>query len=276
MAALDADRYLERIDIDPGAVAEPDLVTLATLQSAHARAVPFETLAITGDPRDERGSGYDGEPVDLRVPALYEKLVERERGGFCYELNGCFAWLLAELGFDVRRCAARVAAEDGGYGIPADHLTLVVDLADRGRYLVDVGVGAPVVRRPVPLAGAVVDTGVGVEFRLVEPERPDADYRLEYRNEPAGETEWTPRYIVRDEPRDLHYFAASCEYHSTAPDSHFTDEPIAMTPTETGHVSLSPDTLTRTVRGEQEKREIDPVEYDRLLAEEIGVRLAAG
>lgn len=34
-------------------------------------------------------------------------------------------------------------------------------------------------------------------------------------------------------------------------------------------------TLTRTVRGEQEKREIEPAEYHELLAEEIGVRLDA-
>ncbi|GAB3687219.1 arylamine N-acetyltransferase [Salinarchaeum chitinilyticum] len=277
MPALDADRYLQRIDVDPQSVGDPDRETLTRLQSAHARAVPFETLAITGDPHangDVEGTtGYAGEPIDLDLPALYEKIVERERGGFCYELNGCFAWLLEELGFEVRRCAARVAAEDGGYGVPADHLTLVVDPPDSGRVLVDVGVGAPVVRRPVPLDGSVVDSGVGVEWRLVESDRPDADYRLAYRNEPAGETDWTDRYILRDESRELTFFAASCEYHSTAPDSHFTGEPIAMRPTEDGHVSLSPETLTRTVRGESEKRSIDSAEYEQLLAETIGIEL---
>ena len=291
MSNLDADRYLERIGLDPDAVAAADRdgELLASLQSAHARSVPFETLSICGHPHPEAGTSYEGEPIDLDAASLYEKVVERGRGGFCYELNGAFAWLLDDLGFDVRRCAARVAADGGGYGIPADHLTLVVDLggADErvngrehrtaGRHLVDVGVGAPVVRRPVPLDGTVVDNGVGVELRLVEPDRPDADYRLECRK-PAGwedvTHEWSPRYILRDEPRELDFFEASCEYHSTAPDSHFTGDPIAMQATAEGHVSVSPDTITRRMRGETEKRDVDPEAYDRLLAEEIGIRFA--
>ncbi|AGN00822.1 arylamine n-acetyltransferase [Salinarchaeum sp. Harcht-Bsk1] len=292
MPRLDADRYLRRIGLDADAVAasDRDRELLARLQSAHARSVPFETLSICGHPHPDAGAGYDGEPIDLTTEWLYEKLVERERGGFCYELNGAFAWLLDDLGFDVQRCDARVASDDGGYGIPADHLTLVVDLddgsssreasgnrrADSSPHLVDVGVGAPVVRRPVPLDGSVVDNGLGVEWRLVAPQRPDADYRLEYR-EPASwsneETEWTPRYILQDEARELSFFEAGCEYHSTAPDSHFTGDSIAMQATGEGHVTLSPGALTRTVRGETEKRDVEPEAYDRLLAEEIGIRL---
>jgi N-hydroxyarylamine O-acetyltransferase len=311
---LDADRYLARIGLeredvadgeggdgsegrdggegdggDAGeSVAKCDHETLARLQSAHARSVPFETLSITGDPHGD----YDGEPIELAIPALYDKLVDRERGGFCYELNGAFAWLLGELGFEVRRCAARVADGDGGYGVPADHLTSIVTLeedgrsddpdgpgvggADGHRYLVDVGVGAPVIRRPVPLDGSVVSNGVGIDWRLVSSERPDADYRLEYRDRAgADDPEWTSRYILGDEPRDLSYFAATCEYHSTSPDSHFTGEPIAMRPTAEGHVTLSPTSLARTVRGEQDKRAIEPEEYRRLLAAEIGIRPGA-
>lgn len=273
VAERDVDRYLERIGLDPAAVESADRETLATLQAAHARAVPFETLSIGGHPY----GAYGGEPVVLEERALYEKIVERERGGFCYELNGAFSWLLREVGFDVDRCAARVASDHGGYGIPADHLSLLITLGGGCRVLVDVGVGAPVVRRPIPLDGTVVETDVGTEWRLVAPDRPDADFRLEYRDPRDGgsadRAEWTPRYITSAEPRDLSYFEASCEYHSTAPDSHFTGDPVAMRPTADGHVSLSPRTITRTVRGEQEKREIEPGEYDRLLAEEIGLRL---
>lgn len=274
MATLDAERYLERIGLDRAGLAGPAVDALATLQSTHARSVPFETLSITGDPHGE----YDGEPIELSEPALYEKIVERERGGFCYELNGAFAWLLDALGFDVRRCAARIAADDGGYGPPADHLALIVTLeGDRpdgcGRYLVDVGVGAPVVRRPVPLDGSVAENGVGVDWRLVEPDRQDADYRLEYRDRTGAADGWTDRYLLRDEPRERSYFAATCEYHSTAPDSHFTGDPIAMRPTLDGHVSLSPETLTRTVHGERERRAVDPEEYRNLLATEFDIQL---
>jgi len=48
-------------------------------------AVPFENLDI-----------HRGVPIVLSVPAFYEKIVTKRRGGYCYELNGLFAWLLAE------------------------------------------------------------------------------------------------------------------------------------------------------------------------------------
>jgi len=260
----DVDRYLDRLGLDRTDVPGATMEALATLQRAHGRRVPFETLSVAGDPH----GAYHGEPVSLFVPDLYEKVVERRRGGFCYELNGLFAWLLGALGFDVDRCAARVAAEEG-YGPPADHLSLVVSL-DR-RCVVDVGVGAPLVRRPVPIDGGTVTDEVGVDWRVVPADRPDADHVLQYRRD---EEAWTDRYIFDDTPRHLSYFEATCDYHANAPDSHFTGDPIAMSATDRGHVSLSPRTITRTVAGESEKREIDPDEYRALLAEEIGVRLS--
>ena len=87
--------------------------------------VPFENLSVHLD-----------EHISLDVPDLYAKVVTRRRGGFCYELNGLFAVLLAELGHDVALHSARVR-QDGRWGPPLDHLALVV-----GNLLVDVGFGA--------------------------------------------------------------------------------------------------------------------------------------
>ena len=78
---MDIDAYLARI----GAARprEPDSHGLAELQVAYLLAVPFENLDIVA-----------GRPISLDLEAIFDKIVRRRRGGFCYELNGLFAWLL--------------------------------------------------------------------------------------------------------------------------------------------------------------------------------------
>ena len=98
---LDAHAYLERIRCSSEvyrASLEPSLPLLRTLHAAHMLSVPFENLAI-----------HLGEPIALGEEALYDKIVRRRRGGFCYELNGLFVWLLRQLGFSVTLLSARVA-----------------------------------------------------------------------------------------------------------------------------------------------------------------------
>ena len=84
MDARQVAAYLDRIGLPRPEHA--DAAALRALQLAHLHAVPFETLSVAR-----------GEPIVLTERALWEKLVERRRGGFCYELNGLFAWLLQEL-----------------------------------------------------------------------------------------------------------------------------------------------------------------------------------
>jgi len=213
---MDAARYLRRVGVDPGRVTT-SLESLHRLQRAHVEAVPFENLSIVGDPFAKgRGEG-----VTLDPDALYEKVVGRERGGYCFELNGLFHGLLRELGFDADRVAACVLEADGSVGTPANHHTNVVHL-DR-RYVVDVGLAVPPLRRPLPLDGSVRTDRAGVDWRVVDSDRPDADYLTRFRK-PGGE--WTDRYVLQKRPRELSYFGASCDYLSTAPESPFTGDPV--------------------------------------------------
>lgn len=257
---MDPDRYLDRIGVVPAETQPPDLDALERLQRAHQTAVPFETLSITGDPFGD----HDGEGVSLALADLFEKIVDRRRGGFCYELNGLFGWLLAELGFDVERRSARVFS-DGEPGLPADHLALVVSL-DR-RYLVEVGFGAPVPRGPVRLDGTARSATVGPDWRVSESERPDADYVVQSRESDG----WTDQYCFRDLPREMHFFEATCEHHQLAPESPFTGDPIVTMATERGHRTLSTDNLTVTVDGEKDKHPVDEEEWHDVLEREFGI-----
>src|SRR5678810_723119 len=99
---MNIESYLKRINYDGPMT--PTAETLRDLQVAHLRNVPFENLSI-----------HSGEPIVLNDDALFTKIVEKRRGGFCYEVNGLFAALLRALGFEVARLAAEVANPEGGF-----------------------------------------------------------------------------------------------------------------------------------------------------------------
>src|SRR5579864_1973869 len=130
--------YLDRIHFPAlvgSASLEPSLQTLQGLHEAHLLAVPFENLSI-----------YYDQPIILQETALYEKIVRRRRGGFCFELNGLFAALLRELGFEVTLLSASMAHANDEFGPEIDHLALLVHLSED--WLVDVGNGDSF-RRPL-------------------------------------------------------------------------------------------------------------------------------
>ena len=111
---MDIQTYLQRINYR-GSVT-PTVATLYSIHLSHLQHIPFENLDI-----------HLGNPIDLRLDALFEKIVRRHRGGFCYELNGLFAWLLHELGFKVTLLSASDAHANGSFGLEFDHLALQVE-----------------------------------------------------------------------------------------------------------------------------------------------------
>ncbi|SFB80984.1 N-hydroxyarylamine O-acetyltransferase [Halobiforma haloterrestris] len=257
--------YLDRIGLKPDAIETQDLESLERLQRAHVRSVPFENLDIVGDPRGR----WPERPIDLSVSALYEKIVASNRGGYCFELNGLFHWLLSEVGFEVDRVAGRVVT-DGEPSPPANHHANVVHLDPDRRYVVDVGMGTPAMRRPTPFDGTARTDGAGVAWRVADCDRPGEPYRTEYR--PPGADEWATRYVFSDEPRDLDYFAATNDYLQRAPESPFTGDPIVSIATADGHLKLTGDTLLETVDGEERKRSVTEDEWYATLARGFDLR----
>src|SRR6266550_7107542 len=108
---MDTKTYLQRINYT--GPLDPSAETLRGLQVAHLRTVPFENLSI-----------HSGELIVLDDHALFEKIVDGRRGGFCYELNGLFSTLLRSLGFEVAMLSAQVANAAGIFGPDFDHMAL--------------------------------------------------------------------------------------------------------------------------------------------------------
>jgi N-hydroxyarylamine O-acetyltransferase len=203
------DAYLARISYDGPRT--PTAEVLRALQERHLLSVPFENLDI-----------HWKRPIVVDTERFLHKIIEERRGGFCYELNGAFAWLLRELGFDVQYLSGRVPTRDGGIGPPFDHMALLVTI-DGTRWLSDVGFGEFSLH-PLEVDG---DNG---EFEIVQ-----GDDEWEIRRN--GELEY--RFTL--EPHELHEFAPMCDYQQFDPRSHFTQRRICSIATPEGRITLAAD-----------------------------------
>ncbi len=223
---MDFAAYLRRIAFD-GSV-RPDVATLEALHRAHLFAVPFENLSI----------GW-GEPIAIDLAAHYAKIVDRRRGGFCYEQNHLFGWALERIGFRLTQLGAAVWADrDGeiGYGDPASHLLLRVDLDEP--WIADVGF-CDHFRAPMPLRDGFVREEEARAYRLDrETEDGEVAWTLSTR---AHGGDWTPGYRFADVERPMTYFAAMCRFHQTSPRSPFTRKRLCSLAGEDGRVTLSGD-----------------------------------
>jgi N-hydroxyarylamine O-acetyltransferase len=251
---MDVEAYLRRIGYPGGP--EPVLGTLRGLHRAHLLAVPFENLDIGR-----------GTPIVLDETRLFDKIVRRRRGGFCYELNGLFAALLRALGYTVTLLSARVHQGEG-FGPEFDHLTLLVSGGQLpGPYLADVGFGE-CFREPLPLVDGAERLDGPRAYRL---RRVEDAWHLDERQ--AGGA-WRPAYRFTLQPRQWQDFEAMCQYHQTSPESHFTRGRIYSLATPEGRLSLSEKKLVVT-RGEaRDERALETeAEWWAALREVFGVEM---
>jgi N-hydroxyarylamine O-acetyltransferase len=250
---LDTRAYLERINYH-GSLA-PTAETLRALQVAHLLAVPFENLSI-----------HAKEPIVLEDEALFTKIVERRRGGFCYEANGLFAALLRELGFDVVMLSAGVAKAGGGFGPHFDHMALMVSLDQR--WLVDVGFGDSFLE---PLL--LDERGEQAEGERAYRILPDGAHLILARRD-NGE-EWEAQYRFTLQPHEYADYAEMCRYHQTSPQSHFTRARVCSRATREGRVTLSEMRFITTSKdgGRQERILTSQEEQADILREHFGIQM---
>ncbi|HBJ33483.1 MAG TPA: arylamine N-acetyltransferase [Planctomycetaceae bacterium] len=125
---IDLDQYFQRIGY--AGVATCELATLRSIVLAHATSIPFECL----DP-------LAGLAVSIEIDAIFEKLVCRRRGGYCFEQNALLAAVLRRVGFEVDELSARVWYNTpAGTTPPRTHVFLAVTV-DGIRWLADCGLG---------------------------------------------------------------------------------------------------------------------------------------
>ena len=202
---MDVQAYLDRIGYPGGR--EPSAGNLAALVRAHRVAVPYETLDL-----------WRGLRTSLAPDALFDKLVTRRRGGYCFELNGLFAALLRELGYEVREYAGRWLRNNPSLSVPRRcHRVVCARTGKAGpAQIADVGIGLPFLLTPLDVVSDRPQLRGGRYYRVVR------DGRLGFVVEmmrPDGSWERLFSFDAAPcEPTDFDYPHWWCETH---PDSIF-------------------------------------------------------
>lgn len=249
---MQVQQYLDRIGISK--IEEPSLKFLAELQSAHLLAIPFEDLDIPNRAR-----------IVLDLDRIYEKIIPTKRGGFCYELNGLFHWLLVQLGFSVDMFSARVFNHTKQeLGPEFDHMTLLVHLDQN--YLVDVGFGDSF-RKPILMPNGECRDLSG-HYRVINISI--GKFELQ-RKEDNG---WKLQYSFSTEPRELKDFHYMCDFQQDDPGSHFRTRNACTIATPNGRITLSDASLTITEDGKKTKAQlVNEQEFYVFLKKYFGIEM---
>ncbi len=255
MTREQTERYLRRIGAD--FPAEPTAKALMELQERHFCAVPYENLDILAGAR-----------LSLAQSALYEKIVLLKRGGYCFELNALFGWLLSSLGYSVTDYFGRFVM--GEANIPKRrHHVLRVRTADDGDYVADVGVGVAVPTRSLRLIQGEMQAQSAGTYRFRR------DGLLGWVLQDFYRGAWRDLYSFTEEPQlpvDFTAISYFCEY---APESPFNKKAIVAIRTPKGRVTLDGLELKRFAGKEVRAATLaSPCELDAALRDCFGIELA--
>jgi N-hydroxyarylamine O-acetyltransferase len=267
LAESEVDEYLKRIGMErPKA---PTKEYLDELVMKHQCAVPFENLDI-----------YDlHKPISIIPKDIYDKVVGRKRGGYCFELNGLFVLLLKGLGFDAYSCPCRVARGDMTFPGPVRHRGNIVRMD--GKYLFcDVGFGGA-----MPPGAVVIED---MTKQIVNGET--------YWFEQGKESWWMLRRLTKGkldigiagapvneeiqeanvlmistglwEPVDYISANLAC---SEGPDATFAKTRMLNLRRTDGHIAVTGDKFTRVKDGVKETLDVTYEEAMRLAKDEFGL-----
>ena len=253
---IDVVAYLQRIGFREQP-RQPSAELLRELHWRHLFSVPFENLDI-----------HLGRDIPLDVERAFEKVVRQRRGGFCYEVNVLFHYLLRALGFRVRFITSRVYRLDTGEFAPDyGHIANIVSV-DGEEWLADVGFGDGFIY-PLRLVFDVPQPQRGVTYLLLPAGA--GEVRLD---KSTDDGDFSCQYTFSLRPVRLEDFQAMCRYHQTSPHSIFTQRRLCTLPNTRGRTTIAGDKLIATVDGVKSTRHLrDEAEFHQLLQSLFGIRL---
>ena len=244
---MDIVEYLKRIDYN-----DVTDEVLASLHKKHVFMVPFENLDV-----------YYKRTFNLDIGNVYQKAINDRRGGFCYELNLLFNWLLTEIGFSSRIIASRIFNEDGTVGPEFDHMSIYVKTEKE--FLLDVGYG--------DLFVTPIEIKKGVQFDGRNYFQIDKWNKNEYViSMSSDELTFSKKYTFSLDLVNINDFDIICLDKQTNPNSYFVKNVVCTKPTETGRVTIFNDKLVEKNGELRMERAIQSDEnFIRCLKDKFGI-----
>ena len=231
--------YLERISYSGGR--EPSLKNLALLQKEHIKAIPFGNIYVLRKL-----------PIILTKEWIYDKVIIKKRGGFCFELNYLLYLLLADLGYEVKFVGGSVFHPVSGEpGNNNEHVLSLVSL-DGKSYIVDVAFGGKCACEPLPLVynKELQDPNGIFRYVLIDEHvrfecKPKSIIDIDTQEEvqQASET-WRGLYRFKTNPINIEDTKMAYDFHTTSPISPFTGGFYMFRLTDIGKTTFNGNTLT--------------------------------
>lgn len=192
---------------------------LDKLQYAHVTQIPYENLDI-----------LDGIDLPMTFDGQFRKMIIRQRGGYCFELNGVFAGLLKALGYRITTYMSRYLR--GEKTIPMRRHRVIRAECDDGVFICDVGVGQKAPRFPLALIPDLVQEQWGETYKITrEPFFGWVIYDLH-------ENQWRRFYsFTEEEQLDIDFVMPSF-YCEKSPDSVFNKGLMLSIKTKEGRKTI--------------------------------------
>ncbi|NHQ61053.1 arylamine N-acetyltransferase [Chlorobium sp. BLA1] len=247
--------YLARIGFE--GVAAADFATLKRMMLCQLFSVPFENLDV-----------QEGKVVSLVPEEIYKKIVERRRGGYCYEVNGLFAMALGSLGVPYQFVAARPMT----YPVrrPKTHMAIVATIEGE-QWLCDLGFGSYGIREPINLGWINRDIRQGFDtFGLFL--NPDGNYLLQS----ITDDSWKNLYEFNLSRQEWVDFEPANYLNSTHPDSIFVRSLMVVLQTPSGKEVLNGSSYKSVSEGRSQEREVTQEEIALLLQQKFSLGAAQG
>ncbi len=254
-------KYLERLGLDPSAEWPLTAETLGIIQEAHQSTVPFEII-----------DSMTGTHIELDAEALFQKLIIRRRGGFCYEVNQLLALFLEDLGFTVERLAGWVPSCKGRF----DHFFLRV-MAEGEPWMVDVGFRNGSLL-PLRFEEGLVQDGVKADYRIDAATAEEAgtdgfgDQSFWLMRKPKGTDEWLKAFRYDMTVFQLEDYVERCVDFAEGGWSPFQRRPSCSLETRNGEVYLNDAIFVDVVDGQLVQRGVTgPTDFTQTLVRRFGV-----
>lgn len=239
--------YLQRLNLEKE---DPSFEYLIKLQENHLLNIPFENLDV-----------MNKKHIELTYPKLFDKIMNNNRGGFCFELNGSYYNLLKSLGFTVSMTEAAVYNDTlENFGYMRNHMTLVATIENQ-QYLTDVGFGDSF-RNPISLEKRETEDISGkyrirhyddYHYRLNTDEKMKEDYDYLILERTTND-DWKPQYKFHyNRKLTLGDYQINCNWVESSTESKFTQGRTWTIAQKTGRVSLSENGVTITKNSKKNK-----------------------
>lgn len=234
---------------------------LASILEKTAKSIPFENLCI-----------IENRIKEITNVNLINKLLIRNEGGLCYELNSLFYLFLIENGFNVR-LARGVVYDNVAQKYPTfgrTHVTIILTKENK-TYLLDTGFGANLPLKPVPFSGEIVTSNNG-EFRVIKEATDFGDYVLLIKLK-HKDLDWRIGYAFEstDVVMDLSEFNEIQKIIAEHEESPFNKNPLITQITNEGNKTLTNTSFTQWTNGVVTKEEVDDKKYKELVKQHFAL-----